>query len=171
MNQKIISIENLKYFNDIIQQQIQVMINNTINDVISGGSINLVTVESIYPVGSIYISANNVDPSQIFNFGEWERIKDTFLLAAGDEYTAGSTGGESMHTLTIDEMPSHQHQFNRHQLWRDETSNNMSDLENGYGANNKTLPIYADTTSIVGSSQPHNNMPPYLTVYMWKRIK
>lgn len=92
MNQKIISIENLKYFNDIIQQQIQVMINNTINDAISGGSINLVTVESIYPVGSIYISTNNVDPSQIFNFGEWERIKDTFLLAAGDEYTAGSTG-------------------------------------------------------------------------------
>lgn len=62
----------------------------------------------VYPVGSIYMSAVEVDPSLLFG-GVWEQIKDRFLLAVGDTYEVGSTGGEATHKLTVDEMPSHTH--------------------------------------------------------------
>jgi hypothetical protein len=66
--------------------------------------------EKIYPVGSIYISANSTSPANLFG-GTWEQIKDRFLLAAGGTYAAGSTGGEATHTLTVDEMPNHVHPY------------------------------------------------------------
>lgn len=47
-------------------------------------------IDIVYPIGSIYITTNNTSPKQIFNIGEWEQIKDTFLLCTGDTYTAGS---------------------------------------------------------------------------------
>lgn len=65
-------------------------------------------INIVYPVGSIYMSVNSTSPASLFG-GTWERIKDRFLLAAGDTYSAGSTGGEAQHTLTVDEMPSHYH--------------------------------------------------------------
>ena len=68
-------------------------------------------LQKVYPVGSIYLSMNSANPSDIFGFGTWEQIKDTFLLAAGDTYSAGSIGGESTHTLTIQEIPSHTHAY------------------------------------------------------------
>lgn len=55
---------------------------------------------SIYPVGSIYLSVNATSPAELFG-GTWEQIKDTFLLASGDTYEAGSTGG----VLAISNMP------------------------------------------------------------------
>lgn len=60
--------------------------------------------EQIYPVGSIYLSVNAVDPSIMFG-GTWVQIKDKFLLGAGDTFTNGSTGGEVTHTLTTTEIP------------------------------------------------------------------
>ena len=71
-------------------------------------------LESVYPVGSIYLSINGVNPANLFGFGTWEQIKDRFLLAAGDTYQAGSIGGEAEHTLTELEMPAHDHEFDRH---------------------------------------------------------
>ncbi|WP_405378414.1 phage baseplate protein [Phascolarctobacterium sp.] len=65
-------------------------------------------LDFVYPVGSLYWSKNAADPSTLFG-GTWERVKDTFILAAGDSYKAGSTGGEASHTLTTNEMPSHGH--------------------------------------------------------------
>ena len=127
-------------------------------------------LEMAYPVGAIYLSVNNVNPNVLFGFGSWEQIKDTFLLATGDIYSAGSTGGEAEHLLTTEEIPSHTHIFNRHQLWRTETVP-ASGESDGYGASNKTLKVYADNTSTIGGGQAHNNMPPYLAVYMWKRIE
>ena len=52
--------------------------------------------KSIYPIGSIYISVSDNSPEILFG-GKWERIKDQFLLAAGDAYSAGATGGEAEH--------------------------------------------------------------------------
>lgn len=61
-----------------------------------------------YPVGSIYISVSGVNPSQLFG-GTWQQITGRFLLAAGGGYAAGATGGAATHTLTANEMPSHNH--------------------------------------------------------------
>ena len=69
----------------------------------------------MYPVGSIYISVNSTSPATLFG-GTWEQIEDTFLLAAGSSYTAGDTGGEAIHVLTSDEMPSHKHTFTGSQV-------------------------------------------------------
>ena len=66
------------------------------------------TVDEVYPVGSIYMSVNATDPGTLFG-GVWQRIKERFLLASGDTHGAGSTGGEFEHTLTVEEMPSHSH--------------------------------------------------------------
>ena len=56
-------------------------------------------------------------------------------------------------------------------LWRNEEDSVASDMDAGYGANNKTLDIYTDETSLVGGGQSHNNMPPYLAINMWQRIE
>lgn len=67
---------------------------------------------SIYPVGSIYMSVNNVNPSTVFG-GTWEQIKDKFLLACGDTYNNGATGGSATHTLAVNQLPSHSHSYTR----------------------------------------------------------
>lgn len=61
-----------------------------------------------HPVGSLYCSMNDTSPETLFG-GTWERIKDVFLLAAGDKYTAGAAGGEESVTLTASNMPDHSH--------------------------------------------------------------
>ena len=123
-------------------------------------------LEVAYPVGAIYLSVNSTNPSSLFGFGTWERIEDKFLLGASSTYVAGTTGGEVSHILTVDEMPSHSHTFLRHQFDRNDDDNG-TDV---YGANNKTLPQVNATTDAAGGGQAHNNMPPYLVVYIWKRM-
>lgn len=120
----------------------------------------------IYPVGSIYMSVNSTNP-QTFLGGTWEQIKDTFLLAAGTTYTAGSTGGEATHTLTVSEMPKHTHNI---KMGNDTSATTYRvaryiDVKSAWwsGTGNDKM------TEEVGGGAAHNNMPPYLTVYMWKR--
>ena len=126
------------------------------------------TIDTLIPaIGEIYITLSDENPSIKFG-GTWEQIKDVFLLACGDTYSIGSTGGEATHTLTVDEMPSHSHTFQRHMLNTNDDGTNTG--ENGYGVTNKTIDIYEANTSIIGAGQSHNNMPPYLSVYVWKRI-
>lgn len=141
-------------------------------------------VDTIYPIGAIYISTNSTSPETLFGIGTWERVKDTFLLSAGDTYSAGTTGGEATHTLTEEEMPRH-----KHAIYQDATGNGrrfavvtnygdgggqaitklvgdgISSLNPYSGDNAKGL-VNADYT---GGNQAFNNMPPYLAVYMWKR--
>lgn len=128
-------------------------------------------LEMVYPVGSIYISVNSINPNKLFGFGTWEQIKDKFLLAAGDIHEAGEVGGEETHTLIEEEIPSHTHQFNRQQLWKNDPGVLNSNLDTGYGLSIKSLNIYTDNTTSVGSGLAHNNMPPYLSVYIFKRIQ
>ena len=117
---------------------------------------------SAYPVGSIYLSVSGASPSTLFG-GTWERIQDRFLLCAGTTYAAGSTGGEASHKLTVGEMPSHSHGIEVKYLNNSQYSGYVGsdDYQSRYG--------FTSTTMAAGGGAAHNNMPPYLAVYVWKR--
>lgn len=84
--------------------------NQSLSNLNSDGEAKFTNIlEQCYPVGSIYMSVNNVSPATLFGFGTWEQIKDTFLLACGDTYSNADTGGASTITLTTDQIPSHNH--------------------------------------------------------------
>ena len=131
-------------------------------------------LDSIYPVGSIYMSVNNTDPTTLFG-GTWEQIEDTFLLSAGSTYTAGDTGGEAEHTLDVDEMPSHRHSHYAHYQWHSGSTNTLQAGGSVVGVSSLSGYAHIDTEQVatqstyVGNGEAHNNMPPYLVVYMWKR--
>ena len=120
-------------------------------------------VDLVYPVGSIYMSVNGTNPGTLFG-GTWSRLEDRFLLGAGSVYDAGATGGEATHTLTVDEMPSHTHTQGK----KYNASLGSYSPEAPWTTQSGTS--YPWPTESAGGDQPHNNMPPYLTVYMWKRI-
>lgn len=130
----------------------------------------------IYPVGAVYISVNNTSPASLFG-GTWERLQDRFLLAAGSTYRAGSTGGEAEHTLTIDEIPAHYHIFPYKVDWGSRTGGlnpGQAMLVDGTiydtGSGGYTGKWHPYHTQYTGGDEAHNNMPPYLAVYMWKRV-
>lgn len=132
----------------------------------------------IYPVGSIYMSVSSTSPATFLG-GTWERIQDKFLLSAGSTYAAGATGGEATHKLTKAEMPDHLH--NRIKYFE----NDDWTLGDSTGLGSQTVDTYSINvagtsnsqgvkmshwrTGSEGGDQPHNNMPPYLAVYVWKR--
>lgn len=134
------------------------------------------TLADVYPVGSVYMSVNSVSPDNLFG-GTWERLKDTFLLAAGDTYEAGSNGGEAERKITIDELPSHSHiervpvQGVGYKHWTGATAIEESETVYRIPAGNLgSLSASAVlSTESTGNSKAHNNMPPYIAVYMWKR--
>lgn len=64
-----------------------------------------------HPVGSLYWTSVNENPATTFGGGTWEQIKDKFILAAGDTYSQGATGGSATVTLTESQMPVHRHSF------------------------------------------------------------
>lgn len=120
-----------------------------------------------FPVGAIYMSYTSTSPASFIG-GSWTQIQERFLLAAGGEYDAGNTGGETEHRLTAGEVPSHKHDINFY-------SGAMMDAPYQYLASRSGLGTYnrasgtAQTQANPGGGQPHNNMPPYLVVYIWRR--
>ena len=175
--------------------------------VLTGGGSWTDIFNLIYPVGSIYMSVNNTDPGTLFG-GTWTQIQDSFILAAGSTYTGGSTGGAATinlahshtvnshnhslpantgsHTLTINEIPSHSHNYPLLDIG--DTSTPKS---NGIAWQRRTYWNYADSSSVgggkghthsiggnTGDKSPGTNsqlsstqsiLPPYLAVYVWKR--
>ena len=120
--------------------------------------------DRIYPVGSLYLTVAATDPAVLFG-GTWQRIRDTFLLAAGDTYAAGSTGGEAAHTLTEAEMPAHSH--TSHDIAVELHSGGYVVMRSvGFSDQDSTR---VSRTAETGGNQPHNNMPPYLAVNVWQR--
>ncbi|MCR2032390.1 DUF859 family phage minor structural protein [Anaerofustis stercorihominis] len=149
-------------------------------------------IDYIYPIGSIYMSVNATSPANLFG-GSWTQLKDRFLLGVGSAYTAGSTGGAATHKLTVAEMPKHAHDT---PFFNNMTNNGegKSDFIGVYGKGatasaaikemgaSSTMEMWwvnqtnkaegnewSYLTSSKGGSSAHNNMPPYLVVYMWKR--
>lgn len=140
------------------------------------------SVDLVYPVGSIYISEKETSPASLFG-GTWERIKDVFLLAAGDTYAAGSTGGEAEHTLTVAELPHlYADLYTRRYSYGDSASGTLAFFSGNMVSQSRSPDTYDALayggTSIqgdkydidFGNDDPHNNMPPYLSVYCWKRV-
>lgn len=127
----------------------------------------------IYPIGSIYMSTNSTNPSELFG-GTWTQIKDKFLLSCGDTYSNGATGGEAAHTLVSGEMPPHSHGFtNSGRSWGWGESNAsesvQASVQGGYWGSNALTTKEWGTSGSNGSNTAHNNMPPYLAVYIWQR--
>lgn len=168
-------------------------------------------LDKAWPVGAIYTSTVPTNPNTLFGFGMWEYIEQgRVLLSQGSSYPVGSTGGSATHTLSVSEMPSHDHGgtvssggSHNHNGTTDTNGNHTHTLHKGnngsggayfsqgqvYGLNSGTVspPDYAGqhnhtfttssngththTISIsnTGGGSAHNNMQPYLSVYMWKR--
>lgn len=125
-------------------------------------------VDLFYPIGSIYMSTNQTDdPQSRFSGTYWLPIYDRFLLAAGSTYKAGSTGGEATHTLTQDEMPKHNHVIYYPNGGAPDVGAALGFPEVG---SKNTWWAAACMTGQTGSDAAHNNMPPYLAVYMWRRV-
>ena len=168
-------------------------------------------LNKVYPIGAIYMSVNSTNPSILFG-GTWEKIENTFLLAAGSSYTAGTTGGsadavvvshthiqyahnhtQNGHTHT---QNSHNHTQNAHNhpisgnwsdgegsghAWAYSTGRKVSSKSTEYAtATNKAATATNQATTATNNeataiNQPTGvdgtgkNMPPYMTVYMWKR--
>lgn len=121
----------------------------------------------VFPVGSLYLAMNHTSPAVLFG-GTWTRIEDKFLLGAASSDAVGATGGESEHTLTVDEMPSH-----THSAWTTSSSGGtyrgvLHDYTNdeGAGAAYKAM----NNIRYTGGGAAHNNMPPYIRVSIWQRI-
>lgn len=122
------------------------------------------------------------DPTSPASFigGTWEQIKDSFILAAGDTYAAGSTGGEANHKLANNEMPSHTHIVTAYynygwnvkvglELGETFTSSNHVDITCSQSIGTDTGRGYLGTNAS-GGDKPHNNMPPYIAAYIWRRV-
>ena len=133
-------------------------------------------LDIIYPVGSIYMNYSNSSSPASKLGGTWTRIYNKFLIGAGSSYTIGSEGGEVTHLLTVNEMPSHTHPIKRNDTW--ETAGfTIIDLKSGskWGVGpNKTYTGDAGVGPYgnignTGGDTPHNNMPPYRAVWMWRR--
>lgn len=145
-----------------------------------------VDIDDIYPIGSIYMNINNLNPETIFG-GKWEQIQDTFLLGCGNYASAGSIGGSENHTHnygikyggfykgTIIEKNTNAGLFdyNEDNTWTLSTETNLGNVAE-VEVNGGTTKDY-QTVSVAHYTHEANtsyssNMPPYLAVYIWKRV-
>lgn len=128
-------------------------------------------VDLFYPIGSIYMSTDTTNPQSRFTGTYWLPIYNRFLLGAGDTYKAGTMGGEATHTLTRSEIPSHYHdEYLGNDGGSDSAPSGYSGWPNIAYTSNKTWWATGSKTSAAGGDGAHNNMPPYLAVYMWRRV-
>ena len=135
----------------------------------------------VYPVGAIYMSTVSTSPATLFG-GTWAPIEDTFLLAAGSTYEAGTENGEAEHTLTENELPvvtgsviaGSGNEGSGYGAFRSASGAlSVTDVRrNGQPTAAEPYPnssAYYRLNLRFGSGEAHNNMPPYLAVYVWKR--
>lgn len=121
-------------------------------------------IDLVYPVGAVYISMNQTSPQTLFG-GTWTQIQGRFLIGAGTAYPAGSTGGEATHTLTRNEIPDHAHSFK----YTGQSETIGVNAVRLYQAASNQYNAYSGGQSSNCGGQAHNNLPPYMAVYMWTR--
>lgn len=124
-------------------------------------------LDKVYPIGSIYKSVDNTSPEELFGgaWMSWGQGKVPVGVDSNDNdfNTVEKTGGEKIHTLTVNELPSHTHRLHL-------VSNQLGNGGGMWGTTYSQYDGNVDTYS-TGNSQPHNNLQPYETLYMWKRVE
>ena len=129
-------------------------------------------VDLVYPVGSIYVSTVSTSPADLYSGTTWEQITDRFLYCTT---SGGVTGGSK--TITVANLPSHDHGLNGGYAWKwGKTdgdgygvycpSTAAAGVSDGNYINTRTNTMYK--TAVTGSGTDY--MPPYYTVYAWKRM-
>ena len=122
------------------------------------------------PIGSIEINVTGVNPSTYIGgtWAAWGRGRvPVGVDASQTEFnTVEKTGGEKTHKLTVGEMPSHSHTANT--IYPFASGGNKTGVPNSDSLNHYSTTT--DTINETGGNQPHNNLQPYITCYMWKRI-
>tara|TARA_Y100000401_G_scaffold111563_1_gene109948 strand:- start:269 stop:865 length:597 start_codon:yes stop_codon:yes gene_type:complete len=146
----------------------QTLSNKTItteaNTITNDGNV-VTTLQKVYPIGSIYINAtNSTNPGTLLGFGTWTafgagRVPVGINDSDTDFDTAEETGGAKTHQLTISELPAHTHNVTM----------STSDSDNDFLSEGNNTGTSTFTTSSTGGDQAHNNLQPYIVVYMWKR--
>lgn len=166
--------------------------NVSINDEITDGTAKFkiydVGLQS-RPVGNIYQSTVATSPEELFG-GTWEAMPaGRVLLAQGEAswgtYAAGSTGGEATHKLTVGELPAHNHSASTNTTGNHSHSitaqhfTGSDDTISRYASNRDAATYWTSsagnhshsvTVNNTGSNQAHNNLQPYISVFIWKRI-
>lgn len=148
----------------------------------------------IYPIGSVYISVNDISPATLFG-GTWEQIQDKFIMCAGSTYAGGTSGGSitsgepSNNTsgstaITVDQMPSHTHRlycgYNDQEAHTNDGYDTLRYQQwarggRGYKYGAVGVNYFIEHTggnqghTHTLSSHTHNTTPPYIALYVWKR--
>jgi hypothetical protein len=152
----------------------------------------LAIMQAIYPVGSIFTTVSDstalattpAEVTTLMGFGTWAAFgagkvplgidsTDTDFDTAGSSTGSAGSGGTKTHELSEAEMPVHKH------IWCGDDQLNINGMNNGISEYGGAFSYDASSgasgdgnyynTSNTGSGDAHNNMPPYITVYMWKR--
>ena len=139
-----------------------------VNAALTAATINAL----VYPVGSIYMNANvATNPATLLGFGTWEAYAEGRVpvgkASSGTFDTLNATGGSETHTLTTNEIPSHNHDngsFNR--LLKVDGQQTSANMDSSAGEPNVAT---SGTIQAAGGGAAHNNLQPYIVVYMWKR--
>ena len=123
------------------------------------------------PIGTILTTINDTNPSTYLG-GTWERFANGRVLVGVDEAdtdfsNAEKTGGKKKHQLTVEEMPSHSHPIQRYNP--SGTGFDATQRKLAAAPNNGTGVAGGVDTNPVGGNIAHNNLQPFMTVYMWKR--
>lgn len=124
----------------------------------------------VYPIGSIYLSLNEVDPGDLFG-GKWIKLTDAFLIGAGNDYALGSSGGET----------SHLHAFTDDSIAAIGLTSAGIGFKGANGASYQTTRVWQGSTvehsidatggsQLFGGTKESSNMPPWLAVNIWHRI-
>ena len=130
-----------------------------------GAALTAATINAlVYPVGSIYFNAEvATNPETLLGFGTWAAYGGGRVMvgvhSSGTFDGLNETGGTETHTLTTNEIPAHTHTYGK------STTNEAMSIHDIYGLRGAAT---ANTGS-TGGGAAHNNIQPYITVYMWKR--
>ena len=172
-------MEKINFQNATLKTQAHVIINgqtyNVVDSEYTGGT-NLdantlnYAFQLMHPVGSIYMTTVETNPKDIFGFGAWE-LWGKGKVPVGVDTTqtefneVEKTGGEKVHKLTYEEMPNHSHKMLGVRKWEEGGTHKWP--QDG----TTTSATEEGRTTYEGGNQPHNNLQPYITCYMFKRTE